>query len=108
GLPLDVASGWPWLALALLAVAVTSPVLMAVELAVNLSSQAAQVQSLRQEIHQAAAWVDSRLAVLGVTGPTYPTLPDEADAAAEALLSAGRADYHSPPSPAPLVLDLLK
>lgn len=109
GLPLDTASGLPWLILAVLAVAVSLPVLMAVELGVSLSSQTAQVQALRKDIRRAATWVDSRLALLGVTGPSYPPLPNEAAAATEALRSAGQqGDQQSPSVPAPLVLDLLK
>jgi hypothetical protein len=108
GLTLDAASGLPWLVLAVLAVGVSLPVLMAVELALNLSTQTAQVQALRQEIRRAAAWVDNRLNALRVGGPPYPALPNEGAAAAEALRSAGQSARQAPSAPAPLVLDLLK
>jgi len=108
GMQPDAASGLPWLVLAVLAVGVSLPVLLVVELALSLSSQTAQVQALRKEIRQAAAWVDSRLALQGVTGPAYPALPNEAAAAAEALRSAGHGDKQIPSAPVPLVLDLLK
>jgi hypothetical protein len=108
GLAPDTASGWPWLVLAVLVVGISLPVLLVVELAVSLSSQTAQVQALRQEVHQAAAWIDGRLAGLGASGPAYSALLNEAAAASEALRSAGHAGNQSPSDPAPLVLDLLK
>jgi hypothetical protein len=108
GLTLDTSTSLPWLLLAVLAVGVSLPVLLAVELAVSLADQAALVQSLRREIRQAAAWVDQRLAALGVTGPSYPAVASEGAAAAEAIRSAGPGGKHTPPVPAPLVLDLLK
>lgn len=95
GMPLDAASGLPWLLIAILAVGVSLPVLMLIELGLNLSAQTAQVQALRKELRQAAAWVDSRLAAVGITGPSYPPLPNEAAAAVEALRSAGKSEMQS-------------
>jgi hypothetical protein len=108
GLPLDAASGVPWLVIAVLAVGVSLPVLMLVEVCLNLSVQAAQVQALRKELRQAAAWVDSRLAAVGITGPVYPRLPNEAAAATEALRSGNHADNPHSSGHVPLVIDLLK
>jgi hypothetical protein len=108
GMPLDATSGLPWLVIAVFAVGVSLPVLMLVELGLNLSAQAAQMQALRKEMRQAAAWVDSRLASLGITGPAYPPVPNEAAAAAEALRSANHADKAQSSAPVPLVIDLLK
>ena len=75
GLPIDFSSGLPWLILAVLAVGICLPVLIVVELAIAFSSQTAQVQSLRKEVRQAAAWVDNRLAILGIQARPTNLLP---------------------------------
>jgi hypothetical protein len=49
-------SGWPWLAVAALAVGVSLPFLIAVELAAGLSTQSALVLSLRKELTPCWAW----------------------------------------------------
>jgi hypothetical protein len=108
GLSLDAGSGLPWLLLAVAAVAVALPVLMAVELGLNLAAQTAQVQSLRKEMRQAAAWVDARLAAIGIVEPPYPPLPSEAAAAVEALRAAGKAEKAEPATGASLVMDYLR
>jgi hypothetical protein len=107
GLLLDATSGLPWLVIAVLAVGVSLPMLMLVELGLNLSAQIAQVQALRKELRQAAVWVDNRLAAVGIPGSAYTPLPNEAAAAAEALRSAGTADRQESSS-IPLVIDLIK
>jgi hypothetical protein len=83
-------------------------VLMAVELGLNLAAQTAQVQSLRKEMRQAAAWVDARLAAIGIVEPPYPPLPSEAAAAVEALRAAGKAEKAEPATGASLVMDYLR
>jgi hypothetical protein len=108
GLSPTTGSGLPWLVLAVLAVGVSLPILIVVELAISFSSQTAQLQALRKEIRHAAAWVDNRLALLGVAGPAYSPVPNEGAAASEALRSAGHGGNQTPSAPAPLVLDLLK
>jgi hypothetical protein len=107
GLPLSSTSGWPWLLLAVLGVALSLPLLMIFELVVNLSSLTTLVQTLRKEVRQAATWVNGRLAALGASGPAYPAWTEEAVAAAEALSGAGQEGKHGPSAPEPLVLDLL-
>jgi hypothetical protein len=108
GLPLDANSGLPWLVVAVLAVVVTLPVLMLVELGLNLSTQTVQVQSLRKELRQAATWVDSRLGAVGIVGPAYPPLTSEGAAAVAALRSVSQSGKEKSPATAPLVIDLLK
>jgi hypothetical protein len=100
--------GAAWLALAVLGVAVSLPVLMLVELAAGLAKQLAQVQVLRKDVRRAAAWVDRRLTLLGAPGPAFPALPDEAAAATAALRAAGHPDKQGSSARAPLVIDLLK
>jgi hypothetical protein len=107
GLSLGTGSGLLWLVVAVLAVVVSLPVLMAIELGLSLSAQTVQVEALRKEIGQAAAWVDDRLTLVGISRPTCRVVPSEAAAATDALRSAGRIDSQDSAA-TPLVLDLLK
>ena len=107
-LPLDNDSGLPWLVLAVLVVAVSLPVLLAVEWALSLSIQTAQLQALRRELRRLAVWIENRLAAFGMTSAGLPPLANECAAASEALRSAGQSDKQLSPTPVPLVLDLLK
>ena len=101
----NLAAHLNWLLLAVLAVAVSLPPLLLLELASSLSSATVLVHGLRKEIRQAAAWVDNRLAALGASGLPYTGLPSEISAASEALRTSSSRDNHKP---VPLVLDLLK
>ncbi len=96
--------GLPWLLLAVSAVLVALPILIALELAVNLSRQTSLVHALRKELRLVAAWVDSRLFALGLSH-SPPPLDQEALASAEVFRTTGQPNTQ--PNDAH-VLDLMK
>ena len=91
----DAPAGLPWLVFAALAALAALPLLVAVELALGLTRQTRLVQQLRTEVRTAAAWVDARMAALGIAPPPPLT---ERSAAADAV--------RTPPEP--IVLQLMK
>ena len=95
--------GLPWLLLAVSAVLIALPVLIALELAVGLSRQTSLVHALHKELRLAAAWIDGRLFALGLGDP--PPISREANAAAEVFRTASRS---TPAADGSHVLDLMK
>ncbi len=104
----DPGSGWPWLVVAALVVGVALPMMLLVELAINLSRMTSLVEGLRKEIRHAATWLDCRLAAFGASGLSYQSMPSETAAASAALRGAGQSTTPKPVDPTPLVLDLIK